>query len=133
LGKTFEKCTFYLHLVYILFNRNVLHDFGDGVRGTRKLDKHCTTKVVPSAPKKWCSESLATVSSVISWTQRWTAAGTPTSSVDITGASLSNEGLHQVYSSQNTASMIKLRKNETAGHVARIGKMRYTHKILVGK
>jgi len=44
---------------------------------------------------------------------------------------LHNEGLHNVYTSQNTIKAIKSRMMRGVGHVARMGEMRNLNKILV--
>jgi hypothetical protein len=46
---------------------------------------------------------------------------------------LHNEELHNLYALSNIVRVIKSRRARRAGHVTRIGKMRNTYKILVGK
>jgi hypothetical protein len=46
---------------------------------------------------------------------------------------LHNEELHNLYSSTSIIRMIKSRRMKWAGHVERMGEMRNTYKILVGK
>jgi hypothetical protein len=46
---------------------------------------------------------------------------------------LNDEGLHNLLSSPNIIVMIKSRKMNLAGHVARMGQMRSAYKILVRK
>jgi hypothetical protein len=46
---------------------------------------------------------------------------------------LQNEELHNLYYSPNIINMIKSRRLRWAGHVARMGDMRNSHNILVGK
>jgi hypothetical protein len=46
---------------------------------------------------------------------------------------LHNEELHNLYSSPSIIRMIKSRRMRWAVHVARMGKMRNTYRILVGK
>jgi hypothetical protein len=46
---------------------------------------------------------------------------------------LHNEELHNLYSSPNRIRMIKSRRMEWAGHVARMGEKRNAYRILVGK
>jgi hypothetical protein len=46
---------------------------------------------------------------------------------------LHNEELRNLYASLNIIGMIKSRRMTWAGHVARMGGMRNTYKILVGK
>jgi hypothetical protein len=44
---------------------------------------------------------------------------------------LHNEELHNLYASQNIIMMIKSRRMRLAGHVARMGQIRYLYNILV--
>jgi hypothetical protein len=44
-----------------------------------------------------------------------------------------NEGLHKLYTSPNIVRMIKLRRLRVVRHVGRMGEMRNTNRILVGK
>jgi hypothetical protein len=46
---------------------------------------------------------------------------------------LPNEVLHNLYVSPNIITVMKSRKMRWAGHVARMGEMRYLYRILVGK
>jgi hypothetical protein len=46
---------------------------------------------------------------------------------------LHNEELHNLYASPNIIRMIKSRRIRWAGHVARMGAMKNTYRILVGK
>jgi hypothetical protein len=46
---------------------------------------------------------------------------------------LPNEELHNLYSSPNIISMMKLRRMRWAGHVARMWEPRNAYRILVGK
>jgi hypothetical protein len=46
---------------------------------------------------------------------------------------LHNEELHNLYASTNIIRVIKSRRMRWAGHVAHIGEIRNTYKILVGK
>jgi hypothetical protein len=46
---------------------------------------------------------------------------------------LHNEELHNLYGSSYIVRMVKLRRMEWEGHVARMGEVRNAYKILVGK
>jgi hypothetical protein len=46
---------------------------------------------------------------------------------------LSNEELHNLYSSPSTIRIIKSRRMRWAGHVARTGKKKNVYRLLVGK
>jgi hypothetical protein len=46
---------------------------------------------------------------------------------------LHNEGLHDLYASSNVITVIISRMTRWAEHVARMGEMRNSYKILVGK
>jgi hypothetical protein len=46
---------------------------------------------------------------------------------------LHNEELHNLYASPNVIRVIKSRRMRWVGHVAHMGKMRNSHRILVGK
>jgi hypothetical protein len=46
---------------------------------------------------------------------------------------LHNEELRDLYSSPSIIRIIKSRRVRWAGHVARMGEMRYTYRLLVGK
>jgi hypothetical protein len=46
---------------------------------------------------------------------------------------LHNEDLHNLYSSPSIISVIKSKRMRWAGHVARVGEMRNTYRILEGK
>jgi hypothetical protein len=46
---------------------------------------------------------------------------------------LHNEELNDLYSLPNTAQVVKSRRMRWAGHVARMGKDRGVHRVLVGK
>jgi hypothetical protein len=58
-----------------------------------------------------------------------------TKRVEVTGEwrKLQNEELHNLYSSPDIIRMMKSRRIRSAGHVARMRKMRNAYKILVGK
>jgi hypothetical protein len=46
---------------------------------------------------------------------------------------LSNDELHNLYSSPNIVRVIKSRRMEGAGHVARVGEWRGVYRVLVGR
>jgi hypothetical protein len=46
---------------------------------------------------------------------------------------LHHEELHNLFSSSNTVTMIRLRRTRWAGHIARMGELRDAYRVLVGK
>jgi hypothetical protein len=63
----------------------------------------------------------------------WRIFGPEREEVSVGWKRLHNEELHNLYISLSFVWMIKLKKMKWAGHVARMGSMRNSYRILVGK